>query len=85
MDTSWMRWARCREMHPSQFFPSDGRGVETAQAVCAECPVRSACLEYALVARIHYGVWGGASERERVRILRRRRKLESQATAARSA
>jgi WhiB family redox-sensing transcriptional regulator len=31
------------------------------------------CLEYALEFRIDHGVWGGASERERRRILRSRR------------
>ena len=31
------------------------------------------CLEYALANRIDHGVWGGTSERERRRILRRRR------------
>jgi hypothetical protein len=47
--------------------------VEQAQKVCASCPVRVECLEYALTHRIEHGVWGGASERERRRILRRRR------------
>ncbi|HEY1826569.1 MAG TPA: WhiB family transcriptional regulator [Acidimicrobiales bacterium] len=41
--------------------------------MCAECPVASPCLEYALENHIDHGVWGGASERERRRILRRRR------------
>lgn len=67
-------------MKPSRFFPSDGRGVVAAQEVCSDCPVRNACLNYALVNRIEYGVWGGASERERVRILRRRRKAEAAVT-----
>ncbi|MEC7667035.1 MAG: WhiB family transcriptional regulator [Actinomycetota bacterium] len=31
------------------------------------------CLQYALEFRIEHGVWGGASERERRRILRRRK------------
>jgi len=31
------------------------------------------CLEYALENRIDHGVWGGCSERERRRILKRRR------------
>ena len=70
---AWMFHARCRGINPAEFFPSDGTGVETAQRVCAACPVRSECLEYALLNRIEHGVWGGASERERRRILRRRR------------
>ena len=35
--------------------------------------MKAECLEYALTYRIDHGVWGGASERERRRILRRRR------------
>jgi len=35
--------------------------------------VKTECLEYALSYRIDHGVWGGASERERRRILRARR------------
>ena len=50
-----------------------GRRVEQARKVCADCPVKEPCLEYALTHRIDHGVWGGASERERRRILRRRR------------
>jgi WhiB family redox-sensing transcriptional regulator len=72
---AWMFQARCRGINPAEFFPSDGTGVETAQRVCAGCPVRVECLEYALLHRIEHGVWGGASERERRRILRRRRDL----------
>jgi len=72
---AWMFEARCRGINPAEFFPSDGTGVETAQRVCAACSVRSECLEYALVNRIEHGVWGGASERERRRILRRRRDI----------
>lgn len=70
---SWMLDAACRDRDPSFFFPSDGVGVDIARRVCGECPVQSDCLEYALLHRIDYGVWGGASERERRRILRRRR------------
>jgi WhiB family transcriptional regulator, redox-sensing transcriptional regulator len=72
---AWMLHARCRGAKPTEFFPSDGLGVESAQRICAGCPVRIDCLEYALVNRIEHGVWGGASERERRRILRRRREV----------
>ena len=54
-------------------------GVEIAQRVCEGCAVRIECLEYALLHRIEHGVWGGASERERRRILRRRRDLTTAA------
>jgi WhiB family redox-sensing transcriptional regulator len=75
---AWMFHARCRGIDPAEFFPSDGTGVETAQRVCAACSVTSECLEYALLNRIEHGVWGGASERERRRILRRRRDAATQ-------
>ncbi len=73
MDTLWMAEGNCREMSPWLFFPSDGVGVEVARRVCAGCPAKTPCLEYALANGIDHGVWGGASERERRRIARRRR------------
>jgi WhiB family transcriptional regulator, redox-sensing transcriptional regulator len=78
MDTTWMHHGNCRDEPPAMFFPSDGVGVEIARRLCATCPVREPCLEYALVNRIDHGVWGGASERERRRILKRRRVAATQ-------
>jgi WhiB family transcriptional regulator, redox-sensing transcriptional regulator len=71
----WMRRANCRGTNASAFFPSDASGVEGARQVCAECAVRPECLEFALENRFDHGVWGGASERERQRILRERRRV----------
>jgi WhiB family redox-sensing transcriptional regulator len=71
--TGWMSEGTCRLHPPAVFFPSDGAGVDRARAICGRCPVAERCLEYALDNRIEHGVWGGASERERRRILRRRR------------
>jgi WhiB family redox-sensing transcriptional regulator len=73
MDTEWMNEGNCKAVDPAVFFPSDGVGVEVATQICATCPVRQPCLEYALLHRVDHGVWGGASERERRRIARRRR------------
>jgi len=73
MDANWMSEGKCRDLSPTAFFPSDGIGVQAAQRICAECPVADACLQYALDERVDHGVWGGKSERERRRILRRRR------------
>jgi hypothetical protein len=55
------------------FFPETSSGVKLAQQVCAGCPMRSECLEHALVNNLDHGVWGGESERARRRIRRQRR------------
>ena len=72
MDSNWMAEGLCAEKPPSLFFPSDGVGVDVARKICAECPVKGACLEYALENRIDHGVWGGTSERERRRLIKSR-------------
>lgn len=66
-----MPQAICRSEPPDTFFPPDGVGVEKAKGICAECPVQEPCLEYALANRIDHGVWGGASERQRRKILKK--------------
>lgn len=71
--TAWMADGACRVYPPATFFPSDGVGVDKARKICAACTVTEQCLEYALEHRIEQGVWGGCSERERRRILKRRR------------
>ena len=48
MDNDWMAQGKCRDMDPAVFFPSDGIGVQIAQRICSECPVKGPCLEYAL-------------------------------------
>src|SRR5688572_6454149 len=80
MDTIWMAEGNCAREKPTVFFPSDGVGVEVARRICATCPVKEPCLEYALEQRIDHGVWGGCSERERRRILKRRRDLAEMAS-----
>lgn len=73
MTTDWMANGNCAAQPPSVFFPSDGAGVERARRICADCPMKTPCLEYALTNRVDHGVWGGTSERQRRRILRARR------------
>ena len=63
----------CTQHPPAVFFPSDGVGVEIAKRICETCPVKAPCLEHALEHRIDHGVWGGASERQRRRLLKARR------------
>jgi WhiB family redox-sensing transcriptional regulator len=61
-------------VEPEIFYPVSDEDAEEAKAICRGCPVRETCLEFALVNRERDGVWGGATERERRRMLRQRRK-----------
>ena len=72
--TAWMAEGNCRNYPPAVFFPSDGVGVDRARKICnQDCPVKEQCLDYAIDNRIEHGVWGGCSERERRRIIKRRK------------
>ncbi|HYY07256.1 MAG TPA: WhiB family transcriptional regulator [Actinomycetota bacterium] len=77
----WQRLAACRGDDSSYFFApayfekrSEKLAREAvAKRICAVCPVRRPCLEYALFTREAHGVWGGLNETERRAILRRAR------------
>jgi WhiB family redox-sensing transcriptional regulator len=56
------------------FYPASEDDAGEAKSICATCSVREPCLEYALSNREADGVWGGATEKERRRMLRQRRK-----------
>ena len=61
----WRELAACRGTDLEVFFPGRGETAGPARQVCAGCPVRQPCLDYAITNRIAYGVWGGLTERER--------------------
>jgi len=74
MNLSWRQSAACRGVDPEIFYPASEEEAVVAKAVCASCAVREACLEFALASRERDGVWGGATEKDRRRMLRQRRK-----------
>lgn len=74
MNLTWRQKAACRGIDPELFYPVSDEEAGAAKSICAQCPVREPCLEYALAARERDGVWGGATERERRRLIRQRRK-----------
>ena len=47
------------------FYPGRGETAGPARQVCAQCPVRQQCLEFAVSNRIVYGIWGGLTGPER--------------------
>lgn len=71
-DTStWQGKAACRSCPPSWFFPVQPGGygrktgaaaqaaITKAQAICARCPVREECYDYAVYNNEGDGIWGG--------------------------
>lgn len=66
----WRHRAACRSVDPDVFFPVPVAGlafrtrVAVAKAVCGGCPVREACLAWALVHQPD-GIAGGLTEQER--------------------
>jgi WhiB family transcriptional regulator, redox-sensing transcriptional regulator len=75
LDDHWRDGAACADVDPDLFFPVGVTGpaighIAAAKSVCADCPVSTQCLEFAITTNQEYGVWGGTSEEER-RALRR--------------
>lgn len=66
----WREKAACRTVDQDLFYPPKGLPYEAAKAkaVCASCPVRQDCLEYALANGERHGIWGGLAPRERHRL-----------------
>ncbi|MEJ2871787.1 WhiB family transcriptional regulator [Actinomycetospora sp. OC33-EN08] len=74
---AWHERAACAGMDETLFFPLGEGGpagverIAQAKAVCAGCPVRSACLADAMTREspsARYGVFGGLTATERGRL-----------------
>lgn len=66
----WTRRAACLDLDPELFFPITVEGpgqtqVEQAKRICAGCPVRRPCLDYAISTAQADGVWGGTDPAQR--------------------
>lgn len=86
-DVTWMDRAGCRGEDLMLFFGADGERPperdyreRKAKAICAQCPVRSACLIHAFDHPERSGTWGGLGEEDRASA--RRRRMRRQANAA---
>jgi WhiB family redox-sensing transcriptional regulator len=69
---TWQDYANCAGAEPELFFPDNGIHPGSALALCATCPVRTQCLNYALEHNERHGIWGGTTRIER-RAMRRLR------------
>jgi len=66
----WMTDGVCAQVDPELWFPEKGGSTREAKQLCARCPVHPECLAYALAHDERFGIWGGASERDRRRMKR---------------
>jgi hypothetical protein len=65
---AWHLDAACREHPELSWFPDRGVPLTAARQVCDKCLVRSECTTAGM--REDYGVWGGLSIQQRVRLRR---------------
>lgn len=75
--SDWRDVTACRGEDPEIFFASEltaeGQAhIRHAKVICWRCPSQQACGQWAFDRRIPFGVYGGVSEAERRKILRRR-------------
>jgi WhiB family redox-sensing transcriptional regulator len=75
----WVLDAACQNKEPDIFYPEDEGdeiAIKRAKRICASCPVKAECGEYAIRRDEEYGAWGGMDRDERLAEAARRRQLQ---------
>ncbi len=67
----WQERSACYGLDPEIFFPTTEEEAGLALSHCSVCTVRELCLAWAVRNGERYGVWGGTTEQERRRLMRR--------------
>ena len=80
----WRAGAACAGSDSDVFFPApeDEAAIIVAKEICASCPVREECLQFALSTNQGDGIWGGLDAQERRRLRRRIRDRERRQLAS---
>ncbi|PKV84250.1 WhiB family transcriptional regulator [Streptomyces sp. TLI_146] len=77
-DHSWHPRGACHGMDPARadklFFHTvrDRRSIAEAKRMCATCPVKKDCFNYAIDHQVIFGIWGGLTDKERQQWLKKR-------------
>ncbi|MFE3429876.1 WhiB family transcriptional regulator [Streptomyces sp. NPDC059171] len=69
---TWRDDALCQQTDPKAYYPEAGDSGTTAKQTCLNCPVRRACLDYAVDSRQRWGIWGGVGQKELRRLINAR-------------
>jgi WhiB family transcriptional regulator, redox-sensing transcriptional regulator len=80
----WRADGACMHADPDLFFPvsATGRALEQiaqAKALCARCPVRQECLDFAYEHDVIHGIWGGTTPEDRQQARLRARRPDREA------
>jgi WhiB family redox-sensing transcriptional regulator len=63
----------CQNTDPELWFADDyGTKYRVAKSFCERCPVRAKCLEYALLNREQFGMFGGLTPKQRQKLTKRK-------------
>jgi len=68
----WQDIALCSdpEYDPEWWFSEESEDKKTAIAICHRCEVKKQCLEYSVINKVPFGIWGGKNAPTRKRIRR---------------
>ena len=65
---AWLEGGACRPFPTAWWFSTDPGETAAANAICADCPVRAECLEFAVSRPALLGVWAATKPAERAAI-----------------
>lgn len=73
--------ANCATTDPEAFFPQPGSGnyeysAEQLFDICARCPIKRNCLEYAVEFEHDWGIWAGTTPSQRRRMYRTKKGMQ---------
>lgn len=70
MSRAWIERASCAQDDPERWHPHSSREDEAlyAKQVCAGCPARLPCLEFAVANVDLTGIWAGTTTQQRNRM-----------------
>ena len=83
--TDWRAAAGCLTADLDLFFPvavgaAASEQIARALRICAACPVRQTCLDFAMRTRESVGIWGGTTPEQRIHALRARNRRSAHRT-----
>ena len=65
---SWKEHAACKGVDINTFFSGTAAKVNAVERYCSKCLVSDLCLNEAMTSTRVFGIWGGTTHRDRLRM-----------------